>query len=172
MGNREVKYQVLNVRSVRTRLFIECCAKSSNRELKSVHGTGLNKKRPSALEIKASSAIKTLKIVTKGKYNGWGAGEVFTFPLVLVAPPPLPSPPPNFFSMKRDAFELLTRYFHWRQNCTECLTQTKPWDQAHCLQSPLKGWNYTFRTFKVFLEYSLLTLFSTSFHFFLFSNGC
>ena len=70
MGNREVKYQVLNVRSVRTRLFIECCAKSSNRELKSVHGTGLNKKRPSALEIKASSAIKTLKIVTKGKYNG------------------------------------------------------------------------------------------------------
>ena len=59
---------------------------------KSVHETGLNKKRPSALEIKASSAIKTLKIVTKGKYNGWGAGEVFTFPL--------PPPPQTFFQWK------------------------------------------------------------------------
>lgn len=67
---------------------------------KSVHGTGLNKKRPSALEIKASSAIKTLKIVRKGKYNGWGAGEVFTFPLVLVAPPPLPPSPQTFFNEK------------------------------------------------------------------------
>ena len=69
MGNREAKYQVLNVRPLELAFSLNVVLNHRIMN-KSVHGTGLNKKRPSALEIKASSAIKTLKIVTKGKYNG------------------------------------------------------------------------------------------------------